>query len=304
MEGMCGSSLHFFSLTGYSRIGGKPCAIEAEGVVCNRIIKKDIGVGVRRSLCRGLSNRQRKFLVLSHGCKECHSPTKELKNFYSSFDKNCLLKKKAREVALCLNERCIFFVGMMGSGKTTVGKVLAEVLGYSFVDSDLYVEQAVGGESVTQIFNQFGEKYFRDNESEALRELSLMSRQVVATGGGAVIRPLNWHYMKQGVTIYLDVPLDTLARRIAAVGTNSRPLLHFDSGDPYTRAFVGLFTLSKKRSDIYANADVKVSLHHLANKLGLEDMSDLLPSTIAMEVLVQIEKYLKANGDTSTPTLH
>lgn len=302
MEAMCGSTLQFPPFSGYNRVGRKPCSMD--GLVFNRSMKKEIGIDSSRSPSRGVSNRQRKFLVLAHGCKECHSPAKDLANFYSSFNKNCLLKKKAREVALCLNERCIFIVGMMGSGKTTVGKVLAEALGYSFVDSDLYVEEAVGVESVSQIFNEFGEKFFRDNETEALRQLSLMTRQVVATGGGAVIRPLNWHYMKQGVTVYLDVPLDTLARRIAAVGTSSRPLLHFDSGDPYTRAFVGLFTLSKKRSDIYANADVKVSLHHLATKLGLEDMCDLLPSAIAMEVLVQIENNLKGNGDPSTPMLN
>lgn len=97
--------------------------------------------------------------------------------------------------------------------------------------------------------------------------------------------------MKQGVTVYLDVPLDALARRIAAVGTESRPLLHFDSGDAYTKViicflhtiqigalssgtctmcsqisvypvqvFVGLFTLSKKRAQSYASADVTVSV--------------------------------------------
>ncbi|GLT77257.1 hypothetical protein SLA2020_488610 [Shorea laevis] len=295
MEAMCGSTLQFSPWTGCDRIGGKPRAAVG-GMVLNLSVRKKSGmnwIDLSKSACTRTSPRQRKFLVLSHGCKDClESSTIELGNLYASFDKNCLLKRKAREVASCLNGRCIFLVGMMGSGKTTVGKVLAEALGYSFVDSDCYVEQAIGGESVAQIFNHYGEKFFRDNESEALQELSLMPQQVVATGGGAVVRPINWHYMKQGVTVYLDVPLDTLARRIAAVGTYSRPLLHFDSGDAYTAAFVGLFTLSKKRSDAYANADARVSLYHLAANLGLEDMCDLTPIAIAMEVLVQIEKHL------------
>jgi shikimate kinase len=61
-----------------------------------------------------------------------------------------------------------------------------------------------------------------------------MRRLVVATGGGAVIRPVNWKYMKKGLSVWLDVPLDALARRIAQVGTASRPLLDQPSSDPYT----------------------------------------------------------------------
>ncbi|KAI8015730.1 hypothetical protein LOK49_LG05G02854 [Camellia lanceoleosa] len=69
-----------------------------------------------------------------------------------------------------------------------------------------------------------------------------MPRQVVATGGGAVVRPINWKYMREGVTVYLDVPLDSLARRIAAVGTGSHPLLNFESGDVYTKLLINFFT--------------------------------------------------------------
>ncbi|CAL5348658.1 unnamed protein product [Camellia sinensis] len=236
------------------------------------------------------------------GC-HCHNllvlaPAPQSGNFHS-FDENWLLKRKGEEVASYLNGRCIFLVGMMGSGKTTVGKILSEALAYSFVDSDKYVEECLGGSTVAQIFKKFGESFFRDYESEALRNLSLMPRQVVATGGGVVIRPINWEYMKEGVTVYLDVPLDALARRIAAVGTGSRPLLDFDSGDAYTKeAFMGLFTLSKKRGHAYASADATVSLQYIAADLGL-DISDITPTAIALEVLVQIENFLQRNNGMS-----
>ncbi|RWV93547.1 hypothetical protein GW17_00043995 [Ensete ventricosum] len=75
-------------------------------------------------------------------------------------------------------------------------------------------------------------------KSKVLKDLSSMHRLVVATGGGAVIRPINWKYMKQGLTVWLDVPLEALARRIAAVGTASRPLLHQESGDPYQKVYL------------------------------------------------------------------
>ncbi|XP_052190228.1 shikimate kinase 1, chloroplastic-like isoform X2 [Diospyros lotus] len=122
-----------------------------------------------------------------------------------------------------------------------------------------------------------------------------MPRQVVATGGGAVVRDINWKYMKKGLTVYLQVPLDTLARRIAAVGMDSRPLLDFGSGDAYTKIFMNLFTLSKKRRQAYSNADVTVSLQHIATQEGLEDLSNITPSAIALEVLVQIQGFLLRN---------
>ncbi|KAK9165692.1 hypothetical protein Scep_000883 [Stephania cephalantha] len=215
---------------------------------------------------------------------------------YALVEEPLILQKKSQEIAPYLSGRCIYLVGMMGSGKTTVGKILSEVLGYSFFDSDKLVEQAVGGTSVAQIFKQFSESFFRDNETKVLQELSTMRCQVVATGGGAVIRPINWKYMKNGITVWLDVPLEALARRIAAVGTNSRPLLHDESGDAYTKALHRLSSLYDERGEAYANADATVSLEHAAAKLDLLDVSDLTPTAIATEVLVQIENFLKGDN--------
>ncbi|KAG2662966.1 hypothetical protein I3760_16G005900 [Carya illinoinensis] len=239
--------------------------------------------------------RQRRLgFQLSRSCNHSQAITVlESGNFYASFDEDCLLKNKAQEVASYLNGRSIFLLGMMGSGKTTVGHVLSTALGYSFIDSDAYVEQAMGGTSVAQIFKHHGESFFRDHESEALRKLSSVPRQVVATGGGVVVRHINWKFMRQGISVFLDVPLDALARRIAKVGTDSRPLLHFDSGDAYTKTFVELFTLTKKRSVAYEDADATVSLLNLAANLHLDDMSDITPTAIAIEALVQIGEFLR-----------
>uniref|UniRef100_A0A0E0DIZ4 shikimate kinase n=1 Tax=Oryza meridionalis TaxID=40149 RepID=A0A0E0DIZ4_9ORYZ len=216
------------------------------------------------------------------------------KTYYSA-DEALVLKQKAEDVVPYLNDRCIYLVGMMGSGKTTVGKILAEVLGYSFFDSDKLVEKAVGISSVAEIFQLHSEAFFRDNESEVLRDLSSMHRLVVATGGGAVIRPINWYwksYMKKGSTIWLDVPLDALARRIAAVGTASRPLLHQESGDPYAKAYAKLTALFEQRMDSYANADARVSLEHIAVKQGHNNVTTLTPSAIAIEALLKMESFL------------
>ncbi|PUZ49143.1 hypothetical protein GQ55_7G302400 [Panicum hallii var. hallii] len=221
----------------------------------------------------------------------CKKPAGTEKVHYSA-DEALILQQKAQDVLPYLDGRCVYLVGMMGSGKTTVGKILAEVLGYSFFDSDKLVEKAVGISSVAEIFQLHSEAFFRDNESEVLRDLSSMHRLVVATGGGAVIRPINWSYMKKGLTVWLDVPLDALARRIAAVGTASRPLLHQESGDPYAKAYAKLTSLFEQRMDSYANADARVSLEHIALKQGHNDVTILTPSTIAIEALLKMESFL------------
>ncbi|KAJ6774946.1 SHIKIMATE KINASE 1 CHLOROPLASTIC-LIKE ISOFORM X1 [Salix purpurea] len=149
---------------------------------------------------------------------------------------------------------------MMGSGKTTVGKILSQAIDYSFCDSDTLVEQDVGVTTVTELFQIYGEDFFRDKETKALEKLSGVHRYVVSTGGGAVIRDENWTYMGKGISVWLDVPLEELARRIAAVGTKTRPLLVNEQGDAYTKAFRRLSALFEQRYEAYENASARVSL--------------------------------------------
>uniref|UniRef100_A0A0E0PVB9 Shikimate kinase n=1 Tax=Oryza rufipogon TaxID=4529 RepID=A0A0E0PVB9_ORYRU len=196
-------------------------------------------------------------------------------SLHNSVDEALLLKRKSEEVLFYLNGRCIYLVGMMGSGKSTVAKILAEVLGYSFFDSDKLVEQAVGMPSVAQIFKEHSEAFFRDNEA--------------------------MKYMKKGLSVWLDVPLDALARRIAQVGTASRPLLDQPSSDPYTAAFSKLSMLAEQRGDAYANADARVSLEEIAAKQGHDDVSKLTPTDIAIEALLKIENFVTEHSTSSGP---
>lgn len=302
METTCHPTLQFSTCVGLERIGRKlNDLLPYPHQRCNKTYSfrvSNLSDSQRRS-CSALHGQSSVGLLRSCKASRVAGTTLEPGHCHASCDGNWLLKHKAQEVASFLDGRCIFLVGMMGSGKTTVGKVLSDALGYSFVDSDRIVEQSLGGTSVRQIFKQCGETFFRDIESEALRKLSLMPKQVVATGGGSVVRPINWKYMRQGITVWLDVPLDALARRIAAVGTDSRPLIQFESGDPYTKAFMGLFTLSRKRTEAYSHADARVSLQRIAATLNLDDIADITPTAIAIEVLVQIENFLECQGDLS-----
>ncbi|KAI3699063.1 hypothetical protein L2E82_43069 [Cichorium intybus] len=230
---------------------------------------------------------------LKASCTSQNSPASLLKSETFITEEDLLLKEKSEEIKPCLSGRCIYLVGMMGSGKTTIGQILSEVLDYSFFDSDKLIEQTAGGTPVSDIFKLHGEGYFRNKETEVLHKLSLMHQLVISTGGGAVIRPINWKYMHKGISVFIDVPLDALAQRITAIGTASRPLLHHGTGDAYTQTFRRLSKLWEERSEAYTNAHVRVSLECIAEKLGVGDVCSVNPTQIAIEALVQIEDYLK-----------
>lgn len=217
-------------------------------------------------------------------------------------EQELLLKKIGNEMETELRGTCIFLIGMMGSGKSTVGKVLAESLGYQFFDSDKIVEEAAGGASVAKIFEEQDEDSFRDAETEVLKQLSCMGRLVVATGGGIVVRPMNWSYLRHGLTVWLDVPLEVLAERVVAAGTESRPLLGQKMGDSAHRQALGrLSKIFEVRGPFYAHADATVSFQQTASRLGYQNVNALTPTMIAVQVLEEINKLIKYKKRKSPP---
>ncbi|MEK7699303.1 MAG: shikimate kinase [Planctomycetota bacterium] len=108
----------------------------------------------------------------------------------------------------------IILIGFRGTGKTTIGKILARQLGKGFIDADEYLEKKEGM-SIKDIFEKGGEKLFRDIESKVIAELSLLDNKVIATGGGAVLRDENVKMLKKrGIIILLDADANTLHKRI------------------------------------------------------------------------------------------
>lgn len=293
MEAKLAQSMQYSTWIDLDRIPRK----QSGSLHFSRIGREEKRVQMLISAHRKTSTRHRlDALEVSSSYKKFPASFLHSGSSHSSLDEALILKNKSQEIVPYLRGRCIYLVGMMGSGKTTVGKILSEVLGYSFIDSDKLVEQEVDGTSISDIFKLYGEGYFREKESEVLRKLCFMHQLVVSTGGGAVTRPINWKYMQKGISIWLDVPLEDLAKRIAAVGTSSRPLLHQESGDAYTKTFTRLSTLWEERSDAYANANARVSLENIAAKLGHRDVSNLTPTMIAIEALEQIETFIREEG--------
>jgi shikimate kinase len=118
----------------------------------------------------------------------------------------------------------VYLTGFMGAGKSSVGRRLAELLGWSFIDMDLMIEAAMG-DSVAEIFRQHGEKAFRRQERIVLRNLSDAEPAVVATGGGVMAEPANREWMRQrGLAVWLDVPFPVMVERLKQEESGSRPL--------------------------------------------------------------------------------
>jgi len=147
-------------------------------------------------------------------------------------------------------DKTIVLVGLMGVGKTTVGRRLARRLGVGFVDSDHEIEKAADM-SVADIFETYGEQDFRAGERRVIARLLSEQPRIVATGGGAFINEETRSLIKDGgLSIWLDADIDVLVERTGRRDT--RPLLK--QGDPEEI----LRKLAAERSPIYAQADLKV----------------------------------------------
>lgn len=128
------------------------------------------------------------------------------------------------ETALLPCSRPVVLVGMMGAGKTTIGRGLAKAVGRDFIDLDHAIESRCGV-SIPHIFEVEGEEGFRKRETQLLDEYSQQPGIVLATGGGAVLAPENRQLLRErGVVIYLRANADELYRRVAK--DRNRPLLH------------------------------------------------------------------------------
>lgn len=147
----------------------------------------------------------------------------------------------------------IVLIGMMGSGKTTIGKMIAKELCMYFADTDEYIEKRIGT-SISEIFKN-GEEYFRDIESEAILKLSLLSSSVISTGGGAIKREENIiNLKKNGMIFFIDRPMEDI---VSDIEIQKRPLLK-DNKNKIFEIFNCRYEIYKKSSDVIIKNDKKI----------------------------------------------
>jgi len=147
-------------------------------------------------------------------------------------------------------DRPIVLVGMMGVGKTSVGRKLAQLLSLPFADADEAIEEAAQM-SVSEIFERFGEDYFRDGERRVIARLVAEGPKVIATGGGAFVQEETRELiLERGIAVWIDAAVETLVDRVKRKDT--RPLLR--GGDPAEI----IARLKAEREPFYAHAPLKV----------------------------------------------
>lgn len=157
----------------------------------------------------------------------------------------------------------LYLIGMPGCGKSTLGKKLASKLNYEFVDMDLYIERQACM-FIDEIFEAYGEEYFRALETNILKELSQKDNAIIATGGGVIKNKAHKDIMSNGKCIYLMVPTDELQKRL----DNSdivRPLLQ-------TKTVEQLYNERKDLYDYFAdisvdNTDIDKAINDIEAKL-------------------------------------
>ena len=184
-----------------------------------------------------------------------------------------------------LGDRSLVIVGLMGCGKSSVGRRLADALGLKFVDADTEIEVAAG-KSIPEIFEDHGEPAFRDGERRVIARLLLNGPQVLATGGGAFMNEATRGNIRQsGVSIWLKAELHVLMKRV--LRRENRPLLKTSDPEGRMRELMAL------RYPIYAEADLTIESREVAHdEIVANIMSGLLKGPFAPPQLPPLQPDL------------
>ena len=148
--------------------------------------------------------------------------------------------------------RSIFLIGMMASGKSQTGPVLAKLLSYKYIDLDKLIEK-ITKKSINEIFQENGEELFRELETNCLKETIKIPSLVISTGGGIITKPENWGVLRQGIIIWIDIKQEIALKRLKN-DIDNRPLLQGeDLSEKYRRIF-------ESRKNLYSQADLRVEV--------------------------------------------
>lgn len=182
------------------------------------------------------------------------------------------ISRNAARVVEALGPRAVVLVGLMGAGKTTVGRRLAAALGLAFADADHAIEEAAGL-TIPEIFERHGEAHFRDGERKVIERLVAEGPMVLSTGGGAYMNADTRAVLQRhGVTIWLRAELDLLLARTSR--RNNRPLLRKDPRGTLAR-------LIDERYPVYALADLTVDSRDMPHDVMVQEIISRLVAHLA-----------------------
>lgn len=174
-----------------------------------------------------------------------------------------------------LKGRTIVFVGMMASGKTKIGRWIAQELDLPFYDSDWEIEKSVG-KSITDVFSTLGEARFRAGERKIISRILHQSTSVLATGGGAFMDTHTQSIIrKKGISLWLKADVETLYLRIK--GKSNRPLLNTENPKET------LVSLLELREPIYAKADIMIHVHNRPKREAVDTVIEKLKNWLSAQ---------------------
>lgn len=184
--------------------------------------------------------------------------------------------KRTARLRAALGPRAVVLVGMMGAGKSSVGRRLAAALDLPFVDADNEIEAAAGGMTIPEIFATHGEAYFRAREAKVIARLLEDGPRVLATGGGAWLDPDTRARIAQGgVSIWLKAEVDVLLKRVRK--RSNRPLLATADPEAALRALV------EARYPVYGLADLTVISRDAPHEHVIADLIAALEGRLGLQ---------------------
>ncbi len=173
-------------------------------------------------------------------------------------------KEQIDAVRNALGQRSVVLIGLMGAGKTAIGRRLANRLDLPFTDADSEIESAAG-QSISDIFAEHGEDYFRDGERKVIARLLKQGPQVLATGGGAYMNEqTRANIARLGISVWLKADLDVLLARV--LRRDHRPLLKTDEPEAVMR------DLMDRRYPVYAKANIAIQSRDVPHEVIVDEI--------------------------------
>lgn len=207
-------------------------------------------------------------------------------------DLSLAIKNRASEISPALRGTSIFLVGINSSYKLSLGQILADSLRYYFFDSDSLVEEVAGGKSEAISYIERDEDGYLASETEVLKQLSSMGRLVVCAGNGAVKSTTNLALLRHGISIWIDVPLDLVAKELEGgriqLSASDTPICK--SSSQILDQLAALYNSSRSG---YSTADATISLQKVASQLGYDELDAVTAEDMCMEVLKELEKLMR-----------
>lgn len=179
-----------------------------------------------------------------------------------------VIADRSSTIRRALGGRSIVLVGIMGVGKSTIGKRLSQYLDIPFVDADKEIEKAAGMD-IQDIFDQFGEEAFRSGEKKVIKRLMTEGQKILATGGGAFMNEeIREDIAESGVSVWLNADLEILMKRVQRRA--NRPLLKTE--DPEAT----MVALLEERNPVYALSDIHIESRTVSRDVIAGEVVDLL----------------------------